>query len=98
MISPFLPCAMPDISQCFPLPIVDNANFVSDNTNRRQQKAGPANVSLLLITFYFLKEAAPDITGFIRKQYATEFVVVEIKRNTIKLDDIYQTRKYAELF
>jgi len=50
------------------------------------------------IIFYFLKEAAPDITGFIKKQYSTEFVVVEIKRNAIKLDDIYQTRKYAELF
>ena len=50
------------------------------------------------IIFYFLKEAAPDITGFIRKPYSTEFMVVEIKKNTIKLDDIYQTRKYAELF
>lgn len=50
------------------------------------------------IIFYFLKEAAPDITGFIRKPYSTEFIVVEIKKNTIKLDDIYQTRKYAELF
>ena len=50
------------------------------------------------IIFYFLKEAAPDITGFIEKQYSTDFVVVEVKREVIKLDDIYQTRKYAELF
>jgi len=50
------------------------------------------------IIFYFLREAAPDITGFIKKQYSTEFVVVEVKRDVIRLDDIYQTRKYAELF
>lgn len=50
------------------------------------------------IIFYFLKEAAPDITGFIKQQYSTDFLVVEIKREKMKLDDIYQTRKYAELF
>ncbi len=50
------------------------------------------------IIFYFLKEAVPDITGFIKKQYSTDFIVVEVKRETVKLDDIYQTRKYAELF
>jgi mRNA-degrading endonuclease RelE of RelBE toxin-antitoxin system len=50
------------------------------------------------IIFSFLKEAAPDIAGFIKKQYATDFIVVEVKLDRIKLDDIYQTRKYAELF
>lgn len=48
----------------------------------------------------FLLEAAPDITGFVKKDSTTtrEFIVVEIKNTPIKLDDIYQTRKYAELF
>lgn len=50
------------------------------------------------IIFYFLKEAAPDITGFIEKEYSSDFITVEVKREKIKLDDIYQTRKYAELF
>lgn len=50
------------------------------------------------IIFYFLKEAAPDITGFIKGEYSLDFLVVEIKREKIKLDDVYQTRKYAELF
>ncbi|RZN40364.1 MAG: hypothetical protein EFT35_03015 [Methanophagales archaeon ANME-1-THS] len=50
------------------------------------------------IIFHFLKEAAPDITGFIKEKYSSDFIVVEIKAETIKLDDIYQTRKYAELF
>src|SRR4030042_3009506 len=50
------------------------------------------------IIFSFLKEAAPDITGFIKKEYATDFIVVEVKKDRIKLDDIYQARKYAELF
>ncbi len=50
------------------------------------------------IIFYFLKEIAPDITGFIVKNSWTEFVVIEVKKEQIKLDHIYQTRKYAELF
>jgi len=52
------------------------------------------------LIFAFLKEAAPDITGFVKKDSASprEFVVVEIKTSPIKLDDIYQVRKYAELF
>lgn len=50
------------------------------------------------IIFYFLKEAAPDITGFIKEEYSSDFLVVEIKREKIKLDDVYQTRRYAELF
>ena len=50
------------------------------------------------LIFNFLREAAPDITGFIRKEYSTDFVVVDVKNAVIKLDDIYQTRKYAELF
>src|SRR6266849_9039078 len=52
------------------------------------------------LIFAFLKEAAPDITGFVKKDSASprEFLVVEIKTTPIKLDDIYQVRKYAELF
>jgi hypothetical protein len=50
------------------------------------------------IIFSFMREAAPDITGFIKEENSTNFLVVEVKRETIKLDDIYQARKYAELF
>jgi len=50
------------------------------------------------IIFSFLKEAAPDITGFIKREYSSDFIVVEFKKEKIKLDDIYQTRKYQELF
>src|SRR6266446_10284726 len=52
------------------------------------------------LVFAFLKEAAPDITGFVKKDSSSlrEFVVVEVKTGPIKLDDIYQVRKYAELF
>lgn len=49
------------------------------------------------IIFYFLKDAAPDITGFIKRDYSSDFVVVEVKQK-IKLDDVYQTKKYADLF
>ncbi|MCL0050613.1 hypothetical protein M1N22_02015 [Dehalococcoidia bacterium] len=50
------------------------------------------------IIFHFLKEAAPDITGFIKGEYFSDFIVVEIKDEEIRIDHIYQTRKYAELF
>lgn len=50
------------------------------------------------IIFHFLREAAPDITGFIKNEYSSDFLIAEIKTDEIKLDYIYQTRKYAELF
>jgi hypothetical protein len=50
------------------------------------------------ITFSFLNEAAPDLTGFVKAKYSSDFIIVEIKREPIKIDPIYQTRKYAELF
>lgn len=50
------------------------------------------------LIFHFLKEAPPDITGFIKEQYTTDFFVAEFKKKTLRLDDIYQARKYAELF
>lgn len=50
------------------------------------------------IIFSFLKDAAPDITGFITEESSSRVVVVEIKNEEIKIDDIYQTKKYAELF
>ena len=50
------------------------------------------------IIFRFLKEASPDITGFIKNDYSSDFIVVEFKRETIKLDNVYQARKYRDLF
>ena len=50
------------------------------------------------IIFSFLKEAAPDITGFVVKEHMFQFVVVELKARRAKLDDVYQTKKYADLF
>ncbi len=50
------------------------------------------------IIFSFLKEARPDITGFIPEQYSSKFIIIEIKDEEIKLDHIYQTKKYIDLF
>lgn len=50
------------------------------------------------IIFSFLREARPDITGFIEEQYLSKFFVIEIKNEELKLDHIYQTRKYIDLF
>lgn len=50
------------------------------------------------IIFYFLKDVAPDITGFVSKNGFIDFIVIEVKNEELKLDHIYQVRKYAELF
>jgi len=50
------------------------------------------------IIFYFLKEVAPDITGFFKGRYNTYLVVIEVKDEKIRLDHIYQMKKYADLF
>jgi hypothetical protein len=53
------------------------------------------------IIFSFLRAASPDISGFVevKDDYSNSgFIIAEIKREEIKLDDIYQARKYAELY
>ncbi len=50
------------------------------------------------IIFAFLKDAAPDMTGYVKGDYSSDFMVVEVKAEKTRLDDIYQTRKYADLF
>src|SRR5262249_19284495 len=51
------------------------------------------------LIFHFLREAPPDLTGFVKGEYnATDFLVAEFKKGRLRLDDVYQARKYAELF
>ncbi len=55
------------------------------------------------LIFNFLREAPPDILGFVKSgivgiTLSTDFVVIEVKDEILKLDHIYQVRKYAELF
>ncbi len=50
------------------------------------------------VIFLFLRKAAPDIIGFVEGILLPGFVVVEVKKNKIELDDIYQLKKYADLF
>ena len=50
------------------------------------------------IIFYFLKDVAPDITGLVLRGNFADFVIIEVKNEEIKLDHVYQLRKYAELF
>lgn len=50
------------------------------------------------IIFSFLRDARPDITGFSIGEHSNKFFVIEIKNEEIKLDHIYQTRKYIDLF
>ena len=50
------------------------------------------------IIFLFLKQAPPDITGFVKGSRLPGFVVVEVKSGKISLSDIYQLKRYADLF
>jgi hypothetical protein len=50
------------------------------------------------IIFSFLTKAAPDITGFVEGLILPGFIIVDVKSDKIKLDYIYQVKKYADLF
>jgi len=68
-------------------------------SNRLREKI-PHNREII---FVFLREIAPDITGFIERETSPgftthEFIVIEVKDEPLKIDHVYQTRKYAELF
>lgn len=49
----------------------------------------------LIFSFLGQKGVRPDITGFTKENY---FIVMEIKNEEIKLDYVYQLKKYAQLF
>ena len=50
------------------------------------------------IIFSFLRKEKPDLTGYVKKDYGVDFITVEIKNAPISLDDVYQAKKYADLF
>lgn len=52
------------------------------------------------IIYSFLKKKnSPDLTGFVKSGYSVpDFVTVEIKNDTITLEDVYQAKRYADLF
>jgi hypothetical protein len=52
----------------------------------------------LEIIFSFLTSERPDLTGFVNEQGALNFITVEVKNNLIDLKDIYQAKRYADLF
>jgi hypothetical protein len=49
------------------------------------------------IVFSFLKDVRPDITGFFKRTYSDEFIIIEIKNEPLKIEHIYQAKRYAEL-
>lgn len=50
------------------------------------------------IIFQFLKQTAPDITGFVDRAKGSGFIIVDMKTKIITLQDVYQVKRYAELF
>lgn len=51
----------------------------------------------IIFSFLGARGIFPDITGFVEKEYSKDFIVVEAKNERVKLDHIYQLRKYADL-
>lgn len=74
----------------FHLEITATGNY----SNKMKAQIGPGRE----IVFRFLQGAIPDIWGFIKREFFSDVIIAEIKNEEIKLDHIYQTRKYAELF
>ncbi len=52
------------------------------------------------IVFAFLgKKASPDLVGFLRGKYGIDdYIVVEVKRAAVTLQDVYQVKMYGDLF
>jgi hypothetical protein len=51
------------------------------------------------IIFNFLRSSRPDMTGYLPDKFGSKyFMIVEIKLDLLKLEDIYQLRRYADLF
>ena len=51
------------------------------------------------IIFSFLKKKnSPDLTGFVKTDYRTDFITVEVKNSALTLEDVYQAKRYADLF
>jgi len=75
------------VTGCY-LEITANQNFSEELKNKIRPEKD--------IIFNFLKRVRPDITGYIKD--SSDFIVIEFKKKRIELDDIYQTKKYRELF
>jgi len=65
--------------------------------SKELKKEIPNHINIIF-TFLKGKEFAPDITGFIKGSYSSDFIVIEIKDELIKINHIYQTKKYFDLF
>ncbi len=49
------------------------------------------------IVYNFLRDARPDISGFIKYENNSDLIAIEIKNKELEIGDIYQTKRYAEL-
>ena len=71
--------------------------ITAEGFSNKLKSAIPANKDIIF-SFLGSKGARPDITGYFSKEHSKEFFVVEIKNEKLTLDDIYQLKKYADLF
>ena len=71
--------------------------ITSDKFSEHLKEKIPDHLSIIF-SFIDQKGARPDITGYFQKNTLRQFIVIEIKKDKIKIDHIYQLKKYAELF
>ena len=90
-------CIKEKIENLFSTVAIDVSLEITANGNFSQQLKQRIPRDREIIFYFLKKSAAPDITGFIQGRYSTDFVIIEVKKE-LKLDDIYQTEKYRDLF
>ncbi len=76
------------------LEITANGNF----SNRLKSKV-PEYRNIIFV--FLRRRTSPDVAGFVDFQFGhgdSGFIVVEFKKEKLELDDVYQARKYGELF
>ena len=91
---------------CFQPPKFDDVYLaVTSNGNFPEEILAHVSQYEEIIFAFLKKKNSPDITGFVKlvtktepKYAAFKFITVEIKNAVIKLEDIYQAKRYADLF
>jgi len=62
-------------------------------TNRLKRHFSKDTLYIIKVEGFF-----PDLTGFVKTQYATDLITVEVKAKAITIRDIFQAKEQAEIF
>lgn len=73
--------------------------FLEVTANGRFSDALKSTIRSDIIFSFLGRQASPDLVGFVESGSGLrDFITVEVKRGKVNLDDVYQAKKYADLF